>query len=46
LTEFNIPELFKAIYILDWVSVYLSNERKEDNMLIQNIMDLKANLSN
>ena len=46
LGEFTLTELYKSIYILDWVSVYLTDERGEDNMIIPNIMDLKAFLSN
>ena len=44
--DFSVAEIYKAIYILDWVSVYLTDERGEDNMLIPNIIDLKGFLSN
>ena len=44
--DFSVSEIYKAIYILDWVSVYLTDERGEDNMRIPNIIDLKGFLSN
>lgn len=41
----NLYSIFKSIYILDWVSVLLSNVKKVDNMSVPNIDKLKQYLS-
>lgn len=38
----SLPELFKAIYILDWLSILLSNKKNQDNMQVPNIDQLKT----
>ena len=45
LEQFDIIAIYRSIYVLDWVSIYLSNSRKVDNMAIPNILDLKGFLS-
>jgi glucose/mannose-6-phosphate isomerase len=41
LKDGSLFELFKFIYITDWISIYLSNEKHQDNMSVSNIMGLK-----
>ncbi|MDP2176617.1 MAG: bifunctional phosphoglucose/phosphomannose isomerase [Bacteroidota bacterium] len=41
LSNGSLYELFKFIYISDWISIYLSNEKGVDNMSVPNIMKLK-----
>ncbi len=41
----NLYSIFKSIYILDWVSILLSNVKKVDNMSVPNIDKLKQYLS-
>lgn len=41
----NLYSIFKSIYILDWVSILLSNVKKVDNMRVPNIDKLKQYLS-
>jgi hypothetical protein len=41
LKDGSLLELFKFIYISDWISIYLSNEKHKDNMTVPNIMGLK-----
>jgi glucose/mannose-6-phosphate isomerase len=41
LKDASIFELYKAIYITDWVSIYLSDKRGSDKMHVPNIMGLK-----
>ena len=41
LKDASIFELYKAIYITDWFSIYLSDKRGSDKMHVPNIMGLK-----
>lgn len=41
LKDASIFELYKAIYITDWVSIYLADKRGSDKMHVPNIMGLK-----
>ncbi|MCO6494850.1 MAG: SIS domain-containing protein [Bacteroidetes bacterium] len=37
----ELKELFRVIYVLDWVSIYLSEAKGVDNMKVDNIEQLK-----
>lgn len=39
---YTLNHIFKVIHILDWVSIYLSNIKGEDNMFVNNIARLKS----
>lgn len=41
LADASIYELYKAIYITDWVSIFLADKRGSDKMTVPNIMGLK-----
>ncbi len=41
LVDASIYELYKAIYITDWISIYLADKRGSDKMTVPNIMGLK-----
>ncbi len=42
----SLNRIFCIIHILDWVSIYLSNTKGEDNMFVNNIARLKSFLDN
>jgi hypothetical protein len=41
---YTLGKIFRVIHILDWVSIYLSNIKGEDNMFVNNIARLKTYL--
>lgn len=41
-----LTEIFKTVHILDWLSIYLSDKNKANNMEVPNISELKSFLAN
>lgn len=42
--EFGLNAVFEVIHTLDWLSIYISNDKGADNMDVPIIMQLKAHL--
>ena len=42
LQNYSLIEIYKCLYITDWFSIYLSNQKGKDNMSVPNIMGLKG----
>jgi glucose/mannose-6-phosphate isomerase len=45
ITGATLSEMFRVTYVLDWVSLYLSNAKGVDNMTVPNVDQLKNFLS-
>ncbi len=41
LEQFNLLSVYEVIYRLDWVSLFVADERRVDSLNVPNIMDLK-----